>query len=98
MERTPLCSVKFCPAPKDPEWHRCVVCGKFIASIQRIGGEAEVPRRDMTHAFGLERAIDYSVALKVAGDIYAAAITQGFVQAVPGASEVTAYAKALMSD
>lgn len=23
VERTPACPVKFCPAPRDPDWHRC---------------------------------------------------------------------------
>ncbi len=27
ITRTPACTVKFCPAPRDPDWHQCFVCG-----------------------------------------------------------------------
>ena len=27
-KRIPLCQVKGCPHPNDPDWHRCFVCGK----------------------------------------------------------------------
>lgn len=25
-ERVPLCELPYCPAPTDPDWHRCLVC------------------------------------------------------------------------
>lgn len=26
VTRTPLCTVSYCPEPRNPDWHRCIVC------------------------------------------------------------------------
>lgn len=36
MTRVPLCTVPGCPAPNDPEWHRCFVCGKSEGDHQHF--------------------------------------------------------------
>lgn len=47
--RTPLCPVKVCPAPNDPFWHQCLICGAKAVEHQhvdpkRMGGS---PSRDV---------------------------------------------------
>ena len=45
VTREPLCTVQWCPAPADPEFHRCVCCGDPQGDHAHVESRAQNPAR-----------------------------------------------------
>lgn len=47
MTTTPLCTVKYCPSPSNPDWHACIVCGNNKIEHAHVESRARNPARRM---------------------------------------------------
>ena len=72
--REPLCPVSYCPAPSDPDWHRCWVCGALNIEHQhvdprRMGGSPS-RRNDPDNIAALCSTCHKNVTLSIWSDAF----------------------------
>ncbi len=68
VTRTPLCSVRYCPAPSDPDWHACVHCGSIAIEHHHVEGRSKTRTLDKTKVVPLCVPIHKKISLNKYGD------------------------------
>jgi hypothetical protein len=67
VTRTPLCTVKYCPAPRDPDWHHCLVTGSNVIEHHHVEGRG-IRTLDKKKVVPLAVPIHNKISLNEYGD------------------------------
>ena len=68
VEREPLCKLSFCPAPSDPDWHRCIVTDSSVIEHHHVEGRGKGRTLDTARIVPLSVAIHKKISLNEYGD------------------------------
>ncbi len=68
ITRTPLCTISYCPAPSDPDWHACVHCGSTTIEHHHVEGRGKKRTMDKRKVVALCVPIHKAISLNEYGD------------------------------